>query len=103
MHNVLEKSIANTLDLIMLIIASFDADFSTRIYLLEFNQQYVKGRRIADHTKAKMSRHIQVESRMSLTGSNADNRVLVRPSEQGAAIATLYNEVAALTVQCFSS
>ena len=44
-----------------------------------------------------MSRHIQVESGMSLTGSNADNRVLVKPSEQGAAIANLYNEVANLT------
>lgn len=80
------------------VIVSFDADFlGTWLSPTEFNQQYVKGRRIVDHTKAKMSRHIQVESRMSLTGSNADNRVLVRPSEQGAAIATLYNEVAALT------
>lgn len=35
----------------------------------------------------KMSQHTQVESHMSLTGSNADNRILVRPSEQGAAIA----------------
>ncbi|HRD08587.1 MAG TPA: 4Fe-4S ferredoxin, partial [Saprospiraceae bacterium] len=30
---------------------------------------------------------------MSLTGSNADNRILVKPSEQGAAIAFLYNAV----------
>jgi hypothetical protein len=30
---------------------------------------------------------------MSLTGSNADNRVLVKPSEQGVAIAHLYSEV----------
>ena len=29
-----------------------------------------------------MSRHYQVESHMSLTGSNADNRILVKPSEQ---------------------
>ncbi|NJK83207.1 MAG: hypothetical protein HC912_04710 [Saprospiraceae bacterium] len=33
---------------------------------------------------------------MSLTGSNSDDRVVIRPSEQGAAIAVLYNEVAAL-------
>ncbi len=80
------------------VIVSFDADFlGTWISPTEFNQQYVKGRRIENHEEAKMSRHIQVESRMSLTGSNADNRILVKPSEQGAAIATLYNEVAALT------
>jgi molybdopterin-containing oxidoreductase family iron-sulfur binding subunit len=44
-----------------------------------------------------MSRHIQVESHMSLTGSNADNRIMVKPSEQGAAIVALYNAVAAKT------
>ncbi|MDV7395455.1 hypothetical protein RZS08_28975, partial [Arthrospira platensis SPKY1] len=43
-----------------------------------------------------MSKHIQVESHMSLTGSNADNRILIKPSEMGAAIANLYNELAAL-------
>jgi MoCo/4Fe-4S cofactor protein with predicted Tat translocation signal len=80
------------------IIVSFDADFlGTWLSPTEFNQQYAKGRRIENHKEAKMSRHIQVESRMSLTGSNADNRILVKPSEQGAAIAALYNEVAGLT------
>ncbi len=38
-----------------------------------------------------MSRHYQVESQMSLTGSNADNRILIKPSEMGAAIVSLYN------------
>ena len=80
------------------VIVSFDADFlGTWVSPTEFNQQYAKGRRISNHEEAKMSRHIQVESRMSLTGSNADNRILVRPSEQGAAILALYNAVAALT------
>ena len=41
----------------------------------------------------KMSRHIQVESMMSMTGSNADNRILVKPSEQGAAIAFLASQL----------
>lgn len=44
-----------------------------------------------------MSHHVQVESHMSLSGSNADNRILVKPSEQGAAIAHLYNEIATKT------
>ena len=41
-----------------------------------------------------MSRHFQVESYMSLSGSNADNRILIKPSEQGASIAYLYNALA---------
>lgn len=44
-----------------------------------------------------MSKHFQVESQMSLSGSNADNRILVKPSELGAAIAFLYNEIASKT------
>ncbi|MDX1410309.1 MAG: 4Fe-4S ferredoxin, partial [Saprospiraceae bacterium] len=44
-----------------------------------------------------MSRHIQVETYMSLTGSNADNRVQVSPSQVGAAVKHLYNAVASRT------
>ena len=76
------------------VIVSFNADFlGTWISPIEYAAGYAKGRKLSDITKAKMSRHIQVESHMSLTGSNADNRVLVKPSEQGVAIAHLYNEV----------
>ncbi len=77
------------------VIVSFDADFlGTWISPVEFAAQYASNRKIKDVKKASMSRHIQVESHMSLTGSNADNRILVKPSEQGAAIVALYNEVA---------
>jgi molybdopterin-containing oxidoreductase family iron-sulfur binding subunit len=41
-----------------------------------------------------MNRHIQVESTLSLTGSNADTRILVKPSQEAAALAYLYNVVA---------
>lgn len=76
------------------IIVSFNADFlGTWISPVEFAADYIKGRKISDASNAKMSRHIQVESHMSLTGSNADNRILVKPSEQGVAIAFLYNEI----------
>ena len=76
------------------VIVSFNADFlGTWVSPVEYTKGYVKGRKIDDITKAKMSRHIQVENHMSLTGSNADNRILVRPTEQGVAIAHLYNEV----------
>ena len=75
-------------------IVSFDADFlGTWISPIEYARDYAKNRKITDLRNAKMSRHYQVESNMSLTGSNADNRILVKPSEQGAAIVALYNEL----------
>lgn len=77
------------------VILSFGADFlGTWISPIEYARQYIQNRRIEDVKNAKMSRHIQVESYMSLTGSNADDRILVKPSEKGAAIATLYNYLA---------
>ncbi|MCO6475535.1 MAG: TAT-variant-translocated molybdopterin oxidoreductase [Phaeodactylibacter sp.] len=76
-------------------IVSFDADFlGTWISPIEYAAQYAKGRKIDDVENPKMSRHIQVESHVSLTGSNADNRIMARPSEQGAAIIALYNALA---------
>ena len=79
------------------VIVSFGADFlGTWVSSVEYAAQYAKKRKV-DVEKPEMSRHIQVESHMSMTGSNADNRILVKPSEQGAAIAKLYNEVASAT------
>ena len=49
---------------------------------------YAKGR-IPKH--GKMSRHIQFESNMSLTGANADKRYMVKPSEQALVLASIYN------------
>ena len=48
-------------------------------------------KRIPDH--GKMSRHIQFESNMSLTGANADKRVPLTPSQQKLVLAKLYSEV----------
>jgi Fe-S-cluster-containing dehydrogenase component/anaerobic selenocysteine-containing dehydrogenase len=81
------------------VIVSFGADFlGTWVSPVEYARQYAKNRRTAKiKSSGKMSRHYQVESFMSLTGSNADSRILIKPSEQGAAICALYNEVAALT------
>lgn len=77
------------------VILSFGADFlGTWVSPVEYARQYAENRKISDVKNAKMSRHIQVEGSMSLTGSNADNRILVKPSEMGAAIATLYNSIA---------
>ncbi|MEZ4959234.1 MAG: TAT-variant-translocated molybdopterin oxidoreductase [Saprospiraceae bacterium] len=77
------------------VIVSFGADFlGTWISPVEFARQYAENRKIKNVKGAKMSHHIQVESAMTLTGSNADNRILVKPSETGAAIAALYNAIA---------
>ncbi len=74
------------------IIVSFNADFlGTWISPIEYSAQYVRRRSVEPDSTTTMSQHIQIESHMSLTGSNADNRVLVRPSEQSAAIGHLYN------------
>ncbi len=76
------------------VIVSFGADFlGTWINPVEYAAQWVKGRKIDNIDHPKMSRHIQVESGMSMTGSNADNRILIKPSEQGAAIAYLANRI----------
>jgi MoCo/4Fe-4S cofactor protein with predicted Tat translocation signal len=77
------------------VIVSFGADFlGTWISPVEYARQYAKGRKIKDASNPSMSRHYQVESFMSLTGSNADHRIIIRPSEMPAAIANLYNAIA---------
>ena len=73
------------------VIVGFNADFlGTWISPVEYARQYAYGRRT---NGSRMSRHIQVEGHMSLTGSNADNRIMVKPSEQGQAILALYNAI----------
>jgi len=74
------------------VIVSFGADFlGTWISPIEYARQYAKNRVIKNVDNASMSKHVQIENGMSLTGSNADNRILVKPSQQGAAIAALCN------------
>jgi molybdopterin-containing oxidoreductase family iron-sulfur binding subunit len=74
-------------------IVSFNADFlGTWVSPAEYSRQFVAGRKV-NAKNPNMSRLVQVENHMSLTGTNADNRILVKPSEQGVAIAHLYNKV----------
>ena len=76
------------------VIVSFGADFlGTWIAPVRFSREYRKNR---IPSSGDMSRHIQFESLMSLTGSNADIRVPMRESKEGIYIATLYNKIAAL-------
>lgn len=78
------------------VIVSFDADFlGSWISPVEFTKQYVSNRNAFTlKEKKSMSRHIQFESGLTLTGSNADKRVPLAPSQQGLAVLNLYNAIA---------
>jgi MoCo/4Fe-4S cofactor protein with predicted Tat translocation signal len=75
-------------------IASFGADFLNG-WLMSgvYAKQYAETRRPEN---ANMSRHYQFESIMSLAGSNADYRVMLKPSQIGTALVALYNHIAKL-------
>ena len=76
------------------LIVSFAADFlGTWISGEEFTAQYTSNRNYKSLENKKMSRHIQFESGMSLTGTNADTRVPIKLSEEGPALIALYNAI----------
>jgi molybdopterin-containing oxidoreductase family iron-sulfur binding subunit len=77
------------------LVVSFDADFlGTWISPVEFTKQYAKARNLQDGQR-EMLRHVQFESRLSLTGSNADTRVKVSPNEQALALLYLAKQLSA--------
>lgn len=81
------------------VIVSFGADFlGSWISQTEFTKQYVKNRNNASLKNKKMSRHIQFEAGMSLTGTNADVRIPIKPSEEGIALVNLYNALTGTTL-----
>ena len=72
------------------IIVSLGADFlGTWLNPVEFARQYSQKRKLSD-TNVEMSRHLQFESFMSMTGANADERFTHRPSESGPVALALY-------------
>ena len=76
------------------VIVSFGADFlGTWISPDEFIGQYVQNRNNKSLQNKKMSRHIQFETGMSVTGTNADVRMAIKPSEEGPALLALYNAI----------
>jgi molybdopterin-containing oxidoreductase family iron-sulfur binding subunit len=76
------------------VVVSFGADFlGTWLFPTEFTLAYVSKRKV-EKGKSKMSRHIQFESNLSLTGSNADERFTIKPSEEPEVLASLYNLIA---------
>ena len=78
------------------VIVSFAADFLVHwLSPVEYSWQYVQGRKL-NKEKKNLSKHVQFETTLSVTGSNADLRVPVKPSQVGAAVVNLYNALASL-------
>ncbi|RMZ50773.1 4Fe-4S dicluster domain-containing protein [Flavobacteriaceae bacterium PRS1] len=72
------------------IIVSVGADFLGDWQGGGFDAGYAKGR-VPKH--GKMSRHIQFESNMSLSGAKADKRVPLTPTQQKVVLAKLYSKI----------
>ena len=76
------------------VIVSLGADFlGTWLNPVEFARQYSQKRKLKDGG-SEMSRHLQFESFMSMTGANADERFTHRPSEAGAVASALLAAIA---------
>ena len=72
------------------VIVSIGADFLGDWQGGGFDAGYAKGR---VPVNGKMSRHVQFESNMTLSGANADERIMVKPSQQNLALVKLYQAV----------
>jgi molybdopterin-containing oxidoreductase family iron-sulfur binding subunit len=75
------------------VIASFAADFlGTWLSPVAFTRRYAQGR--AYSMPHAMSRHWQLEPHLSLTGTNADRRIPLRPSDERRALLALARRLA---------
>jgi molybdopterin-containing oxidoreductase family iron-sulfur binding subunit len=71
-------------------IVSIGADFlGTWISPIEFSKQFAAGRKL-NKNKKEMSRVFAFETNLSLTGSNADYREAIKPSDEGKYVLALY-------------
>ena len=73
------------------VIVSFGADFIGNWLNNDYSTDYINGR---NPKSGKMSKHYQFESNLSLTGSNADKRFRITPTEQKKLITNLYTSLA---------
>jgi MoCo/4Fe-4S cofactor protein with predicted Tat translocation signal len=79
------------------VIVSIAADFLTNwLSPVEFAKQFAVNRKVSNEKK-EMSRFIQFETIMTVSGANADTRVQIKPSEEGAVALGLYNAIAKST------
>ncbi|NBU71790.1 MAG: 4Fe-4S dicluster domain-containing protein [Bacteroidetes bacterium] len=85
------------------VVLGIDADFlGNWLMPVAFTRDYTKNRKI-NPDQPEMSRHIQFESRLSVTGSNADVRATYRASQEAQVVANLYNAIAKLAGQTLLS
>ena len=70
------------------VIVSFGADFLGSWLNVSFEKQFIANR---NPQSGKMSRHFQIETNMSISGSNADVRIPVKPSEKLNLLENLYD------------
>ena len=74
-------------------IISIDADFLSDWQGGGYSAGYTKTRVPDKSNNKKMSYHLQFESNMTLTGSNADDRVPAKPSELKKIVARIYSRL----------
>ncbi|MDX2002972.1 MAG: TAT-variant-translocated molybdopterin oxidoreductase [Chitinophagales bacterium] len=75
------------------VIVSLGADFlGTWLCPVEHCERYARTRKVTQE-RPEMSRHIQIESYMSMTGGNADTRIVVKPSQEAAAVLYLHSKI----------
>lgn len=96
--NVFGKSVVSSYDFSKAkTIVGVACDFlGTWLSPIEFANQYSKTRKV-NRENLEMSKHYHFEANLSLTGANADERYMVKASEYGKVIASLFNEVAGAT------
>ncbi|HPF51123.1 MAG TPA: TAT-variant-translocated molybdopterin oxidoreductase [Draconibacterium sp.] len=75
------------------VVVSFGADFlSTWLSSVEYTRGYSNGRKVMQ-AGDEMNRHYQFESGMSITGSNADVRIPIKPSQEKTILTALYYQI----------
>lgn len=85
------------------VVASFDADFlGTWISPVQFTADYRRARDL-EAKPSRFSYHVQFEPRMSVTGTKADRRVAMAPSETGALLSALADRIAKKSGKPFAS
>ncbi len=78
-------------------ILGFDADFlGTWIAPVEFARDYASTREVTTR-HPHMSKHVHIESALSMTGTNADERIPVTPGESMLMLGNIYNQIAGAT------
>ncbi len=79
------------------LVMGFNADFlGTWLSPVEFTKQYSAARKLLNG-ETSMLRHVQFESTYTLTGGAADDRIPIKPSEEGILLLNIYNYIAAKT------